>query len=197
MFCPKCGVKNPEDGRFCRSCGADISSVPVAMNGMKAAMLADLGLDGSCGTEGKKNALRRTDPNEVYADGIRSVFMGIGFLAVSMALLFTGVANGQTWWWAMLFPAFTFLGKGAADVMKSRKMTRPMIGTVNAASTGAALNSIQGSGATTALPPQPAEVNMPESRYRTGDLTPASVTEETTRHLNVQAEGETMTLPKS
>jgi len=159
------------------------------------ASLADLGLDG-CG-DSKKSSLRRTDPNEVYADGIRSVFMGIGFLAVSMALLFTGVANGQTWWWAMLFPAFTFMGKGAADVLKSRKMTRPMMGSVNAATSGASLNSIQGSGATTALPPQPAEVNMPESRYRTGDLTPASVTEETTRHLNVQAEGETMTLPKS
>src|SRR5690606_34980919 len=193
MFCPKCGVKNPEDGRFCRSCGADISSVPAVMSGNLS--FADLDSDG-CG-DGKKSALRRTDPNEVYADGIRSVFMGIGFLAVSMALLFTGVANGHTWWWAMLFPAFTFLGKGSADVMKSRKMTRPMMGSVNAASTGAALNSIQGSGATTALPPQPAEVNMPESRYRTGDLTPASVTEETTRHLNVQAEGETMTLPKS
>src|SRR5690606_27911509 len=108
MFCPKCGTKNPEDGRFCRSCGADISSVPVAMGGMSGAILSDLGLDG-CSTDSKKKAIRRTDPNEVYADGIRSVVMGVGFFIISMALLITGVANGQRWWWAMLFPAFTFL----------------------------------------------------------------------------------------
>jgi hypothetical protein len=194
MFCPKCGTKNPEDGRFCRSCGADISSVPAAMGGMTGAILNDLGLDG-CGTESSKRAIRRTDPAEVYGDGIRSAVMGVGFLIISMALLLTGVANGRTWWWAMLFPAFTFLGKGISDVMKSRRMMVPMGG--GSMMTGASLNAVQGTGPTTALPPRPADLDIPQSRYSTGDLAPHSVTDETTRQLNVRTEGETLTLPKS
>ena len=48
-----------------------------------------------------------------------------------------------------------------------------------------------------ALPPPQAEfVPAPESRYKTGDLVPPSVTEATTRHLDLDSEGQTMTLPK-
>ena len=47
-----------------------------------------------------------------------------------------------------------------------------------------------------ALPPQKTTFVSPESRYKTGDLVPPSVTDSTTRHLEVNSEGETMTLPK-
>jgi hypothetical protein len=50
------------------------------------------------------------------------------------------------------------------------------------------------------LPPTAADYVSPpkQSIYETGDLAPApsSVTEETTRHLQMDSEGETMTLPK-
>ena len=46
------------------------------------------------------------------------------------------------------------------------------------------------------LPPNQTEYVQPESRYKTGDLIPASVTDGTTRHLEINSEGETMTLPK-
>jgi hypothetical protein len=47
-----------------------------------------------------------------------------------------------------------------------------------------------------ALPPQQTNSVSPESRYQTGDLVPPSVTDSTTRRLEVNSEGETMTLPK-
>ena len=46
------------------------------------------------------------------------------------------------------------------------------------------------------LPPKQTEYVAPESRYKTGDLVPPSVTDSTTRHLEMNSEGETMTLPK-
>ena len=47
-----------------------------------------------------------------------------------------------------------------------------------------------------ALPPKQTAFVYPESRFKTGDLVPPSVTDTTTRHLEVNSEGETMTLPK-
>ena len=46
------------------------------------------------------------------------------------------------------------------------------------------------------LPPPQTEWAAPESRYKTGDLVPPSVAEGTTRHLEIDSEGQTMTLPK-
>jgi len=37
---------------------------------------------------------------------------------------------------------------------------------------------------------------MAESRYKTGDLVPPSVTDDTTRQLQMDQEGQTMALPK-
>ena len=33
MFCPKCGTKNPETGKFCRKCGIDISNLNDTISG--------------------------------------------------------------------------------------------------------------------------------------------------------------------
>ncbi len=33
MFCPKCGIKNPENGKYCRSCGTDLNIVSKALRG--------------------------------------------------------------------------------------------------------------------------------------------------------------------
>lgn len=191
MFCPKCGTKNPDDGKFCRSCGVDLGNVSAAMSGKLAPLLGDFGMD--CGTETGDAARRRKDPNEVYGDSIKSIISGVGFLIVAMALLITGVAGGKAWWWAMLFPAFTFLAKGISDLMKSRRMSasQPQVQFVPPAG-----NAIGSGQSANALPPQQTEFVAPESRYKTGDLVPPSVTDSTTRHLEMNHEGETMTLPK-
>lgn len=197
MFCPKCGTKNPEDGKFCRSCGADLAGVSAALGGAVPAKSDDWGMGDWAGNAGAAHihheAKRRKDPNEIYGDSIRSIISGVGFLIVSMALLITGVAGGKAWWWAMLFPAFTFLAKGISDLMKSRRMTQTQQQVNFVPPAGNAIGSNQSNNA---LPPQQADFIAPDSRYKTGDLVPPSVTDSTTRHLEMNAEGETMTLPK-
>ena len=43
MFCPKCGIENPDNGKFCRKCGVNISVVSEVMGAEKSFGLADLG----------------------------------------------------------------------------------------------------------------------------------------------------------
>ncbi|MBA2379124.1 MAG: hypothetical protein H0V76_06080 [Blastocatellia bacterium] len=130
-------------------------------------------------------------PHEVYGDGIKSVISGAGFMVVSLVLFMTNVAGGRAWWWALLFPAFTFLARGISDVMKSRKMeqVRTPVGRT------ATLNSFQPTDHAS-LPNSAPDYIQPETRYQTGDLVPSSVTDSTTRLLELQNEEETMALPK-
>lgn len=200
MFCPKCGTKNPDDGKFCRSCGTDLVGVGEVLSGKLAAKSGDwdwgdFGFGDSGSDAGAAHihheARRRSDPAEVYGDSIKSIISGIGFLVVSMALLFTGVAGGRAWWWAMLFPAFTFLAKGISDLLKSRKMENsrppppPAVG-----------NTFGQPSPTHALPSTQADYISPDPRYKTGDLVPPSVTDSTTKLLEIDRENETRALPK-
>ena len=153
----------------------------------------DLGLDemGSK-AKAKKGSHRRKDPAEVYGDAIRNIITGVGFLVVSMVLFITNVANGGTWWWAMLFPAFSFLARGISDLLKSKRMENRQTGRV----IGDAPTTLFRGGVHSALPPRSADSILPESKYATGDLVPPSVTDSTTRLLEIDKEGKTMTLPK-
>lgn len=189
MFCPKCGTENPDTGKFCRSCGVDLGIVNAAMSGG----LSKLN-DGSCSSgDPVRNAIRRSDPAEVSADGVRAIVSGAGFLIISIVLLVTGVAAGKAWWWAMLFPAFTFFAKGISDVVKSRKMeqSRGLVAPLSNTAIGGSVFQ------NAPLPPaQQQFIPSTESRYKTGDLVPPSVVDDTTRHLQMDDEGQTMALPK-
>lgn len=187
MFCPKCGTQNPETGKFCRSCGVDLGNVAAVMSGSLPANFTDPAV-----AEIHNQAKRRSDPNEVYADAIKSIISGLGFLIVAIALLTTGVAGGRAWWWAMLFPAFTFLAKGISEYMKYGKMDKSR--TSFAKQFPVELNQPH---INTGLPSSRTEYVSPsESNYKTGDLVPPSVTDSTTKHLEIDSEGQTMTLPK-
>jgi ribosomal protein L40E len=202
MFCPKCGTENPETGKFCRSCGTDLSGVSKALK-KKSSNSNDLwGTSGDLwGNSADQNDMWQTsgnqkeltNPDDIFGAGVRSVIVGFGFLAVSMALLFTGVAGGKSWWWAMLFPSFFSFANGVSQILKANRMNR------NAANANPAMqNQIPPNQPNLNLPPNQTEYVKPQnSIYDTGELAPPpSVTEQTTKHLEMNSEGETMTLPK-
>ena len=175
MFCPKCGIQNPETGKFCRSCGTDLGNVSDVLSGK-------LQIDRSCGTN------RRGRPITLES-AMTKFFMGVAFVAVAIFLGISG--RGGNWWFWMLIPALMFIGSGMAQYIQLRSsgQTGARFGTPDQA-------SLSGSIPNAALPPTQTNFVTPESRYRTGDLVPPSVTDSTTRHLEVNSEGETMTLPK-
>ena len=192
MFCPKCGTQNPETGKFCRACGTDLGNISTALSGAppqqqppQPAFYVD-----------HRGRMKSNDPTDIWSQAIRSLIMGFGFLVVSIVLLMTNVAGGHSWWWAMLFPAFSMLAVGASQMARVKRMEKQKQG-------GAVSNEqaqFAPHQANLNLPPTQTDYVQPpqKSIYETGELyeKPPSVTEGTTRHLEINNEGETMTLPK-
>lgn len=175
MFCPKCGQKNPETGKFCRSCGTDLGNVSNAL----------------AGPPQKQPLVDRKGKPINWEGAITKFATGVAFLLIAAALGWTNMANGRVWWFWMLIPAFTMMGSGIAQYMQLKRLERglPVYSPTESAP---GLSP----GVSNALPPQQTEWVAPESRYKTGDLVPPSVTDSTTRHLDIDSEGKTMTLPK-
>lgn len=177
MFCPKCGTKNPEDGKFCRKCGTDLSPVTDALTG------------GTSRYASKKTKDKKAKYS--WESALSKMFMGFAFLVVSVILGVTGAAGGQTWWYWMLIPGFAMIGTGLAQVIQLRSESPQ---NVEFKSDKNVLPETQ----ERALPPTQTEYvgNDAPKNYETGDLVPPSVVENTTRHLEIDKEGKTMTLPK-
>lgn len=181
MFCPKCGTQNPDDGRFCRKCGADLGNVSAALSG-------------------ESRQLRyMVDPRKrgvSWEHAITKMFTGLAFLIVAIILGVTGKFGGQVWWFWLLIPAFGSLGSGVAQFVQLKKLEKQEAG-FSPQNTPNVINSAPQNNA---LPPTQTDYVAPpkQSIYDTGDLAerPGSVTEGTTRHLQMDSEGETMTLPK-
>jgi len=174
MFCPKCGIQNPETGKFCRSCGTDLGNVSDALSGRLPAA---------------QPLVNRKGRPITLESSITKFFMGIAFLAIAIALGVTGKGTG--WWFWMMVPAFMFIGSGIAQFMalKNAGSSRVTVAPNDR-------NILTNAEPNAALPPVQTTFVSPESRYKTGDLVPPSVTDTTTKHLEMDSEGETMTLPK-
>lgn len=180
MFCPKCGTKNPDNGKFCRKCGTDLETVSDAITGKLS-------------ISNKYNEKNGKKEKVSWEGAISKLFSGLAFLIIAIILGYTGAAGGRAWWFWMLIPAFAMIGSGIAQVIQikhneSRNITISSNNDVNEFS-----SNQPGS-----LPPKQTEFvsNIPDSTYKTGDLVPPSIVENTTRHLEMDKEGETMTLPK-
>ena len=190
MFCPKCGTKNPDDGRFCRSCGADLGNVSAALSGQLT--LNQRHTD-------RKGRLKSREPHDVVGEGVRETIVGIGFLVAAFLLFYTNIWGGQNWWWALLFPAFIALSKGISSLVKYKVMVKNQALTGNVQNSSPEPQSLNQT-PNQALPPSQTDYVAPpkQSLYETGEFAerPGSVTEGTTRHLQTDSEGETMTLPK-
>ena len=184
MFCPKCGTQNPETGKFCRTCGTDLGDVSAIMSGAPVTV-------GDAGTSRmSRRAKRRQDPGEVQSDALKNIITGIGFLIIGFALLISGI--GHSWWWSMIFPSVYYLAKGIPDYIRYERMLAD-----RSSSNAAAPQPLTGQPQENyALPPNQTGYVSPQSPYKTEDLVPPSVTDGTTRHLEINSEGETMTLPK-
>lgn len=178
MFCPKCGQQNPETGKFCRSCGTDLGNVSDALSGK-----LPLPMDKSCALNSKGKPI-------TYESAATKFFMGVAFVAIAIALAVTGAGRG--WWFWMLVPALMFVGGGIAQYIQIKKFEQ---GGVNFSPESSSV--LASTPANAALPPSQTNFVAPESRYKTGDLVPPSVTESTTRHLELDQEGQTMPLKKS
>ncbi len=159
MFCPKCATQNIEGAHFCRVCGANISLIPQALSGQLPQMTEESGRH--------SHRLRRGKPT--MEDGIRQLATGFGFLFVSLAIAEYAPA-GRVWWFWLLIPAFTLLGKGISEIMcaKNNRASLPTSQTPQISM------------------PQPVQ-NLPPRN--TAELMPPvpSVTEGTTRHLGADA----------
>lgn len=189
MFCPKCGTQNPETGKFCRSCGADLGNVSAALSGNLQPPEPAFYID-------HKGRKRSNDPDEIWSQAIRSFIMGVGFLIVSIVLFTTNVAGGKAWWWAMLFPAFSMIAMGVSQWAKVNRIEKKK---QNGVFSPADQPQFTPNPNNSALPPTSADYVRPpqNSIYDTGELViQPSVTENTTRHLEINSEGETMTLPQ-
>lgn len=175
MFCPKCGQQNPETGKYCRACGTDLGNVSQAL--ANPASVAP--------TSGRKR--NRGGCEAAYTQ----IFMGAAFTIIAIILAVTG--KGGSWWFWLFIPAFGMLGSGFAKLAQAKSQAR------NAQNQSSANQEPVLNSAPVGIL-QPAQTDFApssDSRYKTGDLVPPSVTEGTTRHLEIDKEGKTMTLPKN
>lgn len=166
MFCPKCGIENPDNGKFCRRCGTDLGVVATALTGRLPTV--------TCNSKGKPISL---------SGAIVKMFTGFAFLVVSVALSTT--PTGQTWWFWMLIPGFSCLGAGVAEYVQLRQ-----------ANSTSMLASPTVAAEPSKLPPQSVQFAAPNTNYKTGELVPPSVTEETTRHLSQDEQASTIRFPE-
>ena len=118
-------------------------------------------------SEGRGRRRRRREPS--LGGGITRTFIGMAFLLIAMTITFSGRSSGSALW--LLIPAFIILGRGIGELVtllnaerKARQLAPPPI---------------------TQNTPQPPTNPLFEQ------LTPPSVTEGTTRHLDAVSKNDT------
>lgn len=89
MYCPKCGLQNFVETKFCRSCGVDLSSLSALTN------------------ESPKQAL-----SEKYIElkslGVKGMLLGFGFLFISAVIFSIPPRDGIFWLFPLAFSIFFF-----------------------------------------------------------------------------------------
>lgn len=189
MFCPKCGSQAIDGTKFCRSCGSDLEVVSAALTGNIA--LPDR----------KSRRDRRSDcakdPDALLSSAITSSIGGTAFIVIAIFLTLTNTIGGSVWGFWLLIPGAYSLGSGIASYLKAKRVERQNAVRLNAMQNAAAL-PLQPQNSNASLPPQSLFGGYAPPARNTGELAvpPASVTENTTRHLQMNSEGETINLPQ-
>jgi hypothetical protein len=174
MYCPKCGTENIEGANFCRGCGADLAPISQALSGrFPETRSGGHDLEDHSHEYGR----HRRERKEPRLDkAITNIFTGIGFILVA-AMVYVFAPAGKIWWFWMLIPAFTTLGGGIAEYVRYKQLKgeeQKLPGSSSEPRAAAAVPPARVS----ALPPRNTSEIVP----------PPSVTEGTTRHLNIKAD---------
>ena len=171
MYCPKCAAENIETASYCRSCGMDVRFVSQALSGQLPVERPSQEI--AQPYIGPKK--RKEDESANLGKGIENIFIGIGFLLVSFAIL-RFMPGGFIWWYWMLIPAFACIGKGISHFVRLKGVERKVLPQKT-------FSEIENTRPTFSELPT-AEPN-PNFIFQ-----PKSVTEATTRHLGTPVEGQ-------
>jgi len=169
MFCPKCATQNADDAKYCRSCGTDISLVSQAVTGHLAERLA---VEEDTRDSRRRRRGRGDKGPPSIERAVKSFFMGLAFIFVAFSVKIWAPA-GSIWWFWMFIPAATMLADGVATYMRiveDKKKLAPSPYVPAQASV-----------------PPPQRVSVLPPRHTGEMVPPPSITEGTTRHLNVPA----------
>lgn len=178
MYCPSCGTQNIENAQFCRGCGANISLVPQALAGQMPENRA-VGHDAEVKPYDARGRRRHRDKEPPRLDSaVSTVFGGLAFLTIAIILLLTKRAD---WWFWLLIPAFAIIGNGLAEYIRYKQAEKDA---------GAAAPSSPQRAKVSAITPPPRVSALPP-RNTSELVQPPSVTEGTTRHLNIKTEAPT------
>lgn len=154
---------------FCPKCGSETTADVkfCRMCGTDVGLVSQV-LTGQLPVQQAQGRATR-ESAQLVSKAITSSFTGLGFVAVALCILMFAPA-GHLWWFWMLIPAFALLGSGVAEYVRYRTMTQ--IGGRDGAR-------------------EAGERTRYERELMDGDfagpLPPASVTENTTRHLDERA----------
>ncbi len=163
MYCPKCGIENPNDGKFCRSCGVNLIGVLLVVDGNLPENLSV--------PENNKVA-------EIYSTGVRNLILGFGF---GFTAFIVKSMPGDTYFWTLfLIPAFCLLASGISRIVKAEELKNTR------KSTPFQIPSLPLNTANKQLSPnQTGFIKPQKSIYDTEELVgqPNSVTENTTKLL--------------
>lgn len=165
MYCPKCGTQNPNDGRFCRVCGANVVNVLAFV-------------EGTITTESDLLADEKTPG--LYSSGVRNVILAMGFVVGS---IFIKSMPGDTYLWLLfLIPGICLLASGVSRILKFEELEKLRKEKVANARLFPQSQPMQ------LLPTSQSEYIKPRSKYKTEELIerPPSVIEGTTRHLELK-----------
>ena len=117
---------------------------------------------------------------DLYSTGVRNLSLGGGFFIVS--ILLKKMPPQDTFYWLLLMiPAFCLIASGVRRLIKAEELKKERGSRASVIQPPA----LSGNETNNLLPPTQAEFIIPVSSYTTNDLAVPSVTEETTRHLEL------------